>query len=296
MPTADANGISIAYEVQGHPAHDAIVLIAGLGLQLISWPDSFCRRLVEHGFRLVRFDNRDSGLSTKMNHLGKPDLAAAFFKSMFHMPLFPQYTLDDMALDTIGLMDRLGIERAHVAGASMGGMIAQIIATRHPGRVRTLTSIMSTTGRPGLPGPTPAAKSALFSKPSNPRDMGSLVDHFTRTLEVIGSPKFPTPATALRSQVMKSMQRNICPQGTARQLMAVTASGDRSMALRSVRAPTLVIHGSADPLVPAACGRDTARWIPGAVLHEIEGMGHDIPPALELQLADLIAAHCRQRT
>lgn len=291
MPTIDANGIQLAYDVQGEPNGEPVVLIAGLGLQLISWPENFCRALVKQGYRVIRFDNRDSGLSTKMNHLGKPDLAMAFFKSMFHMPLFPGYTLDDMALDTIGLLDGLGIAKAHVVGASMGGMIAQIVAAKHPERTLSLTSIMSTTGRPGLPGPTTAARNALFSTPRT-HDMNSVVEHYMRTLKVLGSPKYPTPDAVLRQQVMQNIKRNVCPQGTARQLLAVTASGDRTIMLRRVHVPTLVIHGTDDPLVPVACGRDTARWIPGAMLREIDGMGHDIPPALEETLAELIAAHC----
>lgn len=293
MPIIEANGIKLAYDVQGDLQGEPILLIAGLGLQLISWPETFCAALGRHGFRVIRFDNRDSGLSTKMRQFGKPNLHMALFKSLFHMPLLSGYTLSDMAKDATGLLDALGIEKAHVVGASMGGMIAQIIATLHPHRVRTLTSIMSTSGRPGLPGPSIEASQALFSSPRNTHDMNSVIDHFVHLFRVIGSPAYPTPEAVLRKRVIESVVRNVSVSGTSRQMLAVAASGDRSAQLRAITAPTLIIHGTDDPLVPVACGRDTARWIPGAILHEIEGMGHDLPPALELMLADLIAAHCK---
>ena len=293
MPTIEANGIRLAYDVQGDPKGETVVLIAGLGLQLTSWPDAFCKGLVEQGLRVVRFDNRDSGLSTKMEQFGKPNLQMAFFKSLFHMPLFPGYTLYDMAKDGIGLLDALGIDKAHIVGASMGGMIGQIMAGRYPERVLTLTSIMTTSGRPGLPGPTMAAAQALFSRPQNPRDIDSVIDHFVHMFKVIGSPGYPTPDAELRRQVARSVRRNVCPRGTARQIMAVTSSGDQGALLRTIKAPTLVIHGTDDPLVPIACGRDIARLVPDAVLHEVPGMGHDFPPALEAMLSELVAAHCK---
>lgn len=279
--------------MQGKPRGEPILLIAGLGLQLISWPDEFCRTLVSQGFRVIRVDNRDCGLSSKMDHFGKPNLHLAFYRSLFHMPLFSGYTLYDMAKDAVGLLDGLGIEKAHVVGASMGGMIAQIMAARYPHRTLTLTSIMSTSGRPGLPGPTLAAQNALFSQPANPRDFNSVVDHFVNLFRIIGSPKYPTPEAELRRRVMESVRRNVCARGTARQMMAVASSGDLGAQLRTIRVPTLVIHGTNDPLVPVACGRDTAHLVPGAIMHEIEGMGHDFPPALEVHLAELIAAHCK---
>lgn len=293
LPVIEANGIKLAYEVQGDPQGEPILLIAGLGLQLISWPQAFCKGLTDQGFRVIRFDNRDSGLSTKMDHFGKPNLQLAFFKSIFHMPLLSGYTLYDMAKDAVGLLDGLGIEKAHIVGASMGGMIAQIIAARHAHRALTLTSIMSTSGRPGLPGPTLAAHNAMFSRPENPRNFNSVIDHFVRLFQVIGSPAYPTPESLLRRRVTESVRRNVCASGTARQVMAVASSGDLVAQLRTIRLPALVIHGTSDPLVPLACGRDTARLIPGAVMHEIEGMGHDFPPALDDVLSGLIAAHCK---
>jgi proline iminopeptidase len=175
----------------------------------------------------------------------------------------------------------------------MGGMIAQIIAATRPDRTYTLTSIMSTSSRPGLPGPTMAAQNALLSRPDNPRDVESIVAHFIRAYRTIGSPRFPTPDAVLRRRVMANVRRSFCPRGTSRQFMAVAASGDRVALLTTVRVPTLVIHGKEDPLVPVACGRDTAHWIPGAILREVAGMGHDLPPGLEEELAGMIAAHCR---
>lgn len=292
MPFVTTNGITLAYEAEGDPQGEAILLIAGLGLQLISWPQAFCKGLTDHGFRVIRFDNRDSGLSTKMRHLGKPNLQMAFFRSLFHMPLHTGYTLYDMANDTVGLLDALDIEHAHVVGASMGGMIAQILAAREARRVLSLTSVMSTSGRPGLPGPTFAANNAMFSRPSNPRHFDSIVEHYVRLFRVIGSPGYPTPDDELRRQVIAAARRNVSASGTARQIVAVAATGDRSAQLRRIDVPTLVIHGTDDPLVPVAAGRDTARLIPGAIMHEIKGMGHDFPPGLNGVLSDLIAEHC----
>lgn len=294
MPIAEVNGIKLAYEEQGDPRGEPLLLIAGLGLQLISWPEEFCSALAKEGFRVIRFDNRDSGLSSKMNHFGKQHLDLAIFKSLFRTPLFSGYTLYDMAKDATGLLDVLGIARAHIVGASMGGMIAQIIAARYPHRVLTLTSIMSTSGRPGLPGPTMEANQAMFTSLQNPHDMESVIDHFVHLFRVIGSPAYPTPEVVLRKRVVDSVRRNVSVSGTSRQMMAVASTGDLVAQLRTIKAPTLVIHGTDDPLVPVACGRDTAHWIAGATLHEIEGMGHDLPPALENPIAELIAAHCKR--
>lgn len=291
MPFVESNRIKLAYEIEGDPAGEPLLLIAGLGLQLTSWPSAFRRQLVNQGFRVIRFDNRDCGLSTKLEQHGKPNLHLAVFQSLWRMPVFAGYTLYDMAKDAVGLLDALGIERAHVVGASMGGMIAQILAGQHRERVLSLTSMMSTSGRPGLPGPTPAAHQALFSRPQG-RDLHSIVEHQIGVLRVLGSPAYPTPESELRVRILESARRNVCPRGMGQQVMAVASSGDRGALLRSVRTPTMIIHGSADPLVPVACGRDCARLVRDAYFHEVEGMGHDLPPALERPLADLIAAHC----
>lgn len=294
MPIIEANNIKLACDIQGRPDGEPLLLIAGLGMQLTSWPDAFCRELVAQGFRVIRFDNRDSGQSSRMEHHGRPNLHLAFFKTMFHMPLLSGYTLHDMARDAVCLLDALGIERAHVAGASMGGMIAQIMAARYPERVMTLTSIMSTSGRPGLPGPTMAAANAMFSRPANPRDPESVIAHYVRLFRVIGSPAYPTPEAELVRRVRDNVRRGASFSGTSRQIMAVASTGSLVPQLRTIRLPALVIHGTDDPLVPIACGRDTARSIPGAVMHEVPGMGHDIPPQLEQDLARVIAAHCRR--
>jgi proline iminopeptidase len=197
-----------------------------------------------------------------------------------------------MAKDAIAVLDALNIDKAHIVGASMGGMIAQIVAGKYPQRVLSLTSIMSTSGRRGLPGPTSAARRAIMSRPAKPHDLESVVQHLTRALRVIGSPAYPTPDDVVRARITASVKRNVNPAGVVRQLTAIAASGDRVAILKEVRVPTLVIHGTSDPLVPVAGGRDTARLVPGAQLREIEGMGHDFPPALNDILTRMIGAHC----
>lgn len=291
MPVVSANGIEIAYDTAGDPAGPPLLLIMGLGMQLIDWPDDLVEGLVEQGFFVIRFDNRDSGLSSKFDHAGKPNLTWCFLKSLLRWPLRARYSLDDMAQDALGLLDALGVKRAHVVGASMGGMIAQILAARHPQRVLTLTSIMSTSGRRHLPGPTRAARAVLLRRPRLARGLDGVAEHLMHTLRTIGSPAYPTPPRILRERVLRSLRRNTCPGGDVRQLLAIVCAADRSEQLRSLKVPTLVIHGAADPLVPAACGIDTAELVPGARLELIEGMGHDLPPQLIERLLALIEAH-----
>ncbi|MES2317133.1 MAG: alpha/beta hydrolase [Pseudomonadota bacterium] len=291
MPILKSNGINIAYETAGDPKGVPLLLIMGLGMQLIAWPDDMVDGLVELGFYVLRFDNRDAGLSSKFDHAGKPNLPLAFLKSLVRWPLKPAYTLDDMADDAIGVMRALGVARAHVVGASMGGMIAQVFAAKYPDRVLSLTSIMSSSGRRALPGPTRAARTALLKRPANPNDFDSLVAHLANTFRVIGSPAYPTPEKQLRERVARAIKRNVSTAGVARQMVAIAASGDRSKLLKTITAPTLVIHGAADPLVPLACGEDTARQVPGARIEIIEGMGHDLPAQLIERLLALIDAH-----
>jgi pimeloyl-ACP methyl ester carboxylesterase len=291
MPVLKANGIGIACESAGNPKHPALLLIMGLGMQLIAWPDDLVDGLVEQGFFVIRFDNRDSGLSDKFAHAGTPNLPLAFLKSLVRWPLRSAYTLSDMAADAVGVLDALGVRKAHVVGASMGGMIAQLIAADYPDRVLSLTSIMSSSGRRGLPGPTRAARSVLFARPANPSDADSVIDQGVKVFRVIGSPAYPTPEKQLRARIARAIARNVCPSGLARQMVAIAASGERSTQLARIKAPTLVIHGAADPLVPLACGQDTARLIPGARLEVIEGMGHDLPAQLIERLLALIDAH-----
>jgi proline iminopeptidase len=294
MPSLNANGIRIAFDTAGDPKAVPLLLISGLGLQLTAWPDEFVDGLVELGFYVIRFDNRDSGLSTKFEHAGSPSLTLAWLKSLLHLPLNPPYRLDDMADDAIGVLSALGVARAHVVGISMGAMVGQLMAAKYPSRVLSLTSIMSSSGRRGLPGPTPAARRALLRRPrgwSGAGDIDAAVEYNVQLLQAIGSPAYPTPEKHLRRRVARALRRNCCPGGVVRQMLAVTACGDRTPQLQTISAPTLVIHGAADPLVPLACGVDTAQAVPGARLEVIEGMGHDLPCQLLERLLALIDAH-----
>lgn len=289
----NANGITLAYEASGNPQHPPVLLIMGLGMQLTSWPLDLVEGLVEQGYYVIRFDNRDSGLSTKLDHLRPPSLVMAWLKSLVGWRQGPAYTLNDMALDGVGLLDALGVKQAHLIGVSMGGMIAQLIAARHGERVLSLTSIMSSSGRRDLPGPGSAVRAAMLRRPPGLHQRAELIDHAVSLLRTIGSPAYPTPERRLRSQIEQALTRSFCPDGTARQMSAIVAAGDRSVLLRKISCPALVIHGSADPLVPLACGADTAQLIPGARFHPIEGMGHDLPAQLTERLLALLDAHLR---
>jgi pimeloyl-ACP methyl ester carboxylesterase len=293
MPLLSTNGISIAYETSGDAKGSPILLIMGLGMQLTAWPRDFVDGLVELGYYVIRFDNRDSGLSTKFHRAGSPSLPLAYLKSLLHLPLRSPYTLDDMAVGALGVLNALGVSRAHMVGVSMGGMIAQIMAAKHPKRVLSLASIMSSSGRRGLPGPSRKARAALMSRPPNTGDVNSVLAHAAGVWRVIGSPSYPTPEAQLRQRIAAALDRNVCPAGVARQIVAITASGDRSALLRRIVAPTLVIHGAADPLIPLACGVDTAACIADARLEVIEGMGHDLPAQLIERLLALIDANAR---
>ncbi|MES2128194.1 MAG: alpha/beta hydrolase [Pseudomonadota bacterium] len=293
MRLVHANGISIACETAGDPSGVPVLLVMGLGMQLIAWPDDFVDALVDLGYYVIRFDNRDCGLSTKFDEHGAPNLAWAFLKTLVRWPLKSAYTLEDMADDAIGVLDTFGVARAHVVGASMGAMIGQLIASRHPQRVLSLVSIMSSSGRRGLPGPTREARAVLLKRPRNPSERNSVIEHMVNTFRVIGSPAYPTPEKQLRERVARSIERSVCPGGVARQMVAIAVSGDRSAQLATIAAPTLVIHGAADPLVPLACGADTARQIAGARLEVIEGMGHDLPAPLIERLVALIDTHAQ---
>jgi proline iminopeptidase len=284
--------LHIEYESLGDPQHPAVVLIMGLGMQLMAWPDLFCQQLVARGYRVLRFDNRDCGLSGRAPGKKRANLLLAMAASALGLPVRTPYTLDDMAGDAIGLMDRLGIERAHIVGASMGGMIAQVLAAKFPQRVLSLTSIMSTSGNRKVSKPTKPARKVLLSRPTDPKDPESVIEYMVKMFGVIGSPGYPSSKEELRSRIGHSVRRAYEPAGTARQLLAIIASGDRRKLLHTIAVPTLVIHGADDPLVPIAAGRDTAQNIPGASLLVIEGMGHDFPEALMPRLAQAIADHC----
>ncbi len=285
---AEANGIDIAYETFGPPDRPPIVLVMGLGTQMLAWPDPFCELLVAAGFRVVRFDNRDVGLSTHLHDAPAPNVIAA----MTGDTSSAAYRLTDMADDTAGLLDALGLHSAHIVGASMGGMIAQTLAIRHPDRVRSLTSIMSTTGAPGVGAATQAAQAALFMPP--PKDREQAAQRALEVYRVIGSPGYPLDEQALVEHAGLSYDRSFDPPGVTRQLVAILASGDRTAALRALRVPTLVVHGEDDPLVALDGGKATAAAIPGAELRTFPGMGHDLPQALWPALVDAIAGLARR--
>lgn len=270
-----AGSLTLCCETFGDPQQPALVLIMGMGAQMIGWDDAFCEQLARRGFHVVRFDNRDSGRSTRFEHAGTPDVASAMMRAWLRLPVHAPYLLRDMAHDVVGLLDALGIDRAHVVGASMGGAIGQLLALHHGERVLSLTSIMSTTGDRDLPPPEPWAMNALF-KPT-PLELGAYTDHYLNTWRTLRGGSFPDEDERDRARAVRNHQRGLNPAGGARQLAAILASGSRREALRAVRVPTLVIHGDADPLVPLAAGTDTARSIPGARLMVLTGMGHSLP-------------------
>lgn len=286
-----SNGLDLEAEIHGAPDAMPVLMIMGLGMQLISWPPELIEALAANGLRPIVFDNRDVGLATKFDAWGRPNLVKVSLQHALRLPIRAPYLLSDMARDALGVLDALGIECAHVVGVSMGGMIAQLLAGLAPTRIGALTLIMTTTGSRKLPGPTMAARRALLSRPAG-SDIDALVDHGVRVWRTIGSPRYPASDESLRARVERSIRRAWHPQGVARQLVAVSASGDRSALVARITQPTLVIHGRGDPLVPAACGVDLAAKIPAARLELIEGMGHDMPIPLVPNLAQLIAAHC----
>lgn len=286
MPKIAANGIELHFESLGDESAPALLLIMGLGCQLVRWPAAMCSALVERGFRVIRFDNRDCGCSTICDTLPIPD-----FRSFMQTGQFSSlpYTLDTMAEDAVGLLDALGIDRAHVVGASMGGAIAQIVAARHPLRCRSLTSIMSSSGHPMLPPPTPSAIASLMAPLPISRDKASIVADAIQRFRAVESPAFPTPAAELELLFGMEYDRGFHPAGVARQLAALMGHGDRRPLLRDIRCPTVVLHGKDDPLIPFACGEDVARHVPGAELIGVAGMGHDFPTALVPTFVEAIA-------
>jgi pimeloyl-ACP methyl ester carboxylesterase len=286
---AKANGIEIAYDAFGSQSDPAILLIMGLGVQMVVWDEDFCTRLAARGYWVIRFDNRDVGLSTRFSEMGVPNLPAIQEAQSLGRALGVPYSLEDMAGDAIGLLDALGIGSAHVVGLSMGGMIGQIMAYRFPERVRSFTSIMSTTGDPNLPPPTPEALSALIVP--IPPERSAYVEGWLSVWRVLSGPRFPVEAALGRKWAEMSHQRGLNPAGFLRQMAAVVASGSRKELLKAVTVPTLVIHGDADPLVPLECGIDTASSIPAAKLRVIEGMGHTLPEAVWPQVIDAIVGH-----
>ena len=274
-----ANGVKIEVDVQGPPRGPVVLLVMGLGMQLVAWPQELVDALVAQGCRVIRFDNRDAGLSQGFDALGVPNMAVAALRYLVRMRVKSPYSLADMAADALGVLDALDVAQAHVVGASMGGMIAQHLAARHPQRVASLTLMMTTSGSRSLPQPRAHIRRALLLRPSGD-DPQAVVAHLERLLHLIGSPAYRPEPILQRQRLQASVERAWRPAGTARQLCAVVADGDRTPMLKHIVAPTLVIHGRDDPLVPVGCGEHLARHIDGATVDLVPGMGHDLPLAL----------------
>jgi len=288
-----ANGIEIEYETAGDKADPALLLVMGLGAQLTVWPDSFFEGLARQGFYVVRFDNRDTGLSTDFGSAGVPDMVAALQKAMKGERIEAPYLLKDMAADAIGLLDGLGIGRAHMVGASMGGMIVQILAAQYPERTASMVSIMSTSGRRGLPQGKPEALAMLSAQPEGPA-REQLVAHGLKLRRAIAGSGYPIPEAELRRFVEKNLDRRWYPEGAARQYLSVLASGDRVEMLKTVKVPTLVLHGEDDPLLPVECGRDVAALVPGAEIQTYPGWGHDFPGGMIPTVIERISKFCKE--
>ena len=288
MPNVTANGIQIEYDTFGDSSSLPLLLIMGGGSQMIYWEVEFCELLAKNGLFVIRFDNRDIGLSTKFEKAGIPDMMAA----MRGEPVSPAYTLEDMADDAVGLLDALGFEKAHICGASVGGMIAQVISYRHPERVLSLTSIMSSTGNPELPQIEPDVLAEVY-KPV-PEGREAYIEHHVNMWRKLWSPGFPFDEKRLRALVAESYDRSYYPQGMVRQSAAVLAHGYRRSSIVSIKVPTLVIHGDKDPFMSVEGGKETAKLIPGAKLLIIDGMGHDLPKEAWPEIIDAISNHTTQ--
>ncbi|MBM7805645.1 pimeloyl-ACP methyl ester carboxylesterase [Geodermatophilus bullaregiensis] len=282
--TARVGDVEIAYETFGSAEDPPLLLVMGLATQMIGWPEELCRMLADRGLYVIRFDNRDIGLSTHLHSAGVPDVLAVMGGDRSSAA----YGLADMADDAAGLLDALGLDGAHVVGASMGGMIAQLLAIRHPQRVRSLTSIMSTTGDPAVGAPAPSAMGVLLAPPATDRE--SAVQRAVDAFRVVGSPGFEFDEAGVRERAGLAFDRAHDPAGVSRQLAAVLTTPDRTADLARVEVPTLVVHGAQDPLVDVSGGRATAAAVPGAELLVVEGMGHDLPRAVLPQLAERITA------
>lgn len=287
-----ANGVRLAYEQFGRDSDPAIILVMGLGTQLLGWPVAMCEALAEKGFRVIRYDNRDVGLSEKMENAHLPQPVSLMVRARLNLPMRVPYTLDDMAKDLIGLLDALGIDRAHVVGASMGGMISQIAVAKYGNRFLSLTSIMSSSGDPKLPGAGRDIVSTMVK-----RSLGIEKPTLENTMAYwrkIGSPGYQPSDEVLKQKILDSYERSFHPEGYSRHLAAVIANGSRTRLLKKITTPTLVIHGKNDALVPVECGIDTARCIPHARLELFNGMGHDLPAPLLPTFVELISEHAHR--
>lgn len=294
MAQVDANGMRIEYECFGDPGAEAMLLVMGLGRQLISWDAALCRQLASEGYRVIRFDNRDVGLSTSFRDSGKPDFGRILGDVAAGKTPAVAYTIEDMADDAVALLTALGIERAHVVGASLGGMIAQTIAIRHPSRVLSLTSMMSHTGRADLPRARPEVAQRLMTPPE--REPQARIAQMAEMRCLLAGGRYPADPAQARRESAEEQERGPDISGVARQLAAILAQGSREPGLRALSVPTLVLHGADDPLIPVECGRITAEVIPDARLEIIEGWGHDLPEALFPCFVESITAHAAAAT
>lgn len=294
MSQIDANGIKLEYEVTGDRGAPPVLLIMGLGAQLTRWPELFYRGLADAGFYVIRYDNRDVGLSTRIEQAGSPPLGKAALRAALGLPIKAPYDLGDLSADALGLLDALGFGSAHVIGVSMGGMIAQMLAAQHGGRVRALVSIMSTSGSRKLPQPDLRLRLALLRRPNIRGDRQRAIEWTVALYKRIGSPGFPAEDQLLREHVASDFDRGYYPVGIRRQLHAILASGSRTSILGRITAPTLIMHGAEDPLVPVAAAHDLKRRIPGSHVEVFAGMGHDLPRALIPRFTTQIAEHLRR--
>jgi pimeloyl-ACP methyl ester carboxylesterase len=294
-----SNGITI--EVDDYPTDRTqnsaspsklpILLIMGLGMPRTAWPLPFIELLTQAGHRVIRFDNRDIGLSSKLAAWGKPNVIWAGLKLAMGLPVTSTYSLDDMARDAVGVLDALKIPKVHLVGVSMGGMIGQLLAADHSARVASFTCIMSSSGARHLPQPSMAVRRVLFVKPPS-KDLEAIVERYMTVLKVIGSPGFPSPDAQLRHRIREHLAPYYFPMGSARQIMAIAANGDRSRKLAQIRCPVQLIHGRADPLIPLPAAYDLKQKISHAELEVIDGMGHDLPPALFGKFSELVLRNC----
>ncbi len=290
MPVVTCNSMKLMVDRHGRETDPAIILIAGLGFQLIDWPVSFCDALVAAGFQVIRFDNRDIGLSQKLDNKGFVDLQSILSAKMMGQNPFVPYQLEDMAADVASLLKVLDVGPAHIVGMSMGGMIAQLVAAKYPDQVLSLTSIMSSSSDQSLPGPRQEAATILASAPQS-QQKADIVEFGLKVNDVIGSPGFRWPRSELKAHIEACIDRSYSPMGYMRQYAAVLAARSRRALLKTITAPALVIHGTDDPLVPLACGKDVADHIPGSHFEAISGMGHDLSPTLCARLAQVILPH-----
>lgn len=292
MPQLTANSLTIEYDTHGDPSNPPMLLVMGLGAQMTFWPIELVTALADRGFHVIRYDNRDIGLSQKFDGVRVPGMVWHIIRKRFGFPPKVPYSLSDMAADGMGVLDALGIEKAHVVGASMGGMIAQLMAIEHPHRLHSLTSIFSTTGNSKLPQAEKDAIEALTKRPVSMEE-DVLVEHGIMVANAIGSPGYRADPADQRARVTAHVRRSVYPEGLVRQMAAIIDDGDRTSRLASVTAPTLVLHGEDDPLVKVEGGHATAAAIPGARIKTFPGWGHDLPMEMVTPIADEIAAHAK---